>query len=109
MKKVISNFVVVIAVLTVLTSCSNVTDKQVVEQLNEEQQVAKVERWEYKIVEKSSDWYYYVDGKGQVDGNGRHLRFSYGILNSLGKEGWELVTSNTTQYSERYAFKRRLP
>jgi hypothetical protein len=108
MKKVILNFVVVaIVVLTVSTSCSNVTDKQVSEQLNEEQQVAKVERWEYKqIYLETPDGDHYDYGRKIIGGNQKRL-------NNLGAEGWELVSiapkgNNGGIWGAVYTFKRKL-
>jgi hypothetical protein len=104
MKKVILSLVAVVVITVsavVTTSCS---ETQAQTQGNNN---AKQVQWEYKIVERNSG-YLHIDGEMQMQEDG-YVRFSYRILNSLGKEGWELVASNTTQHSERYAFKRRLP
>lgn len=64
-------------------------------------------QWAYKVV--------YIDHRGQISseglqtliGNERHSTFIRRYMNSLGKEGWELVgIQPLTAHSAYYTFKR---
>ena len=83
MKKVIFSFVLVAAIVAsvALTSYTNTQAQR--------SENATVERWEYKVVQLSPNDAEY---------------------NSLGAEGWELVSATTSSTSYGYSFfKRRLP
>ena len=89
MKRVIFSLVVVAAIAisaVVVTSCGNVQAKS--------GSVAKAENWEYKQLDFNYD-------------NGGHRQ----DFNSLGKEGWELVSVTRGPHccTANAYFKRRLP
>ena len=66
---------------------------------------AKLEQWEYKMVELDLDW----ERKDDLISNSNKLN----ILNNLGVEGWELVSvTRMAQYgggSYLFTLKRKLP
>ena len=100
MKRFISSFVVVAAIAisaVVVTSCSNAQAQGSVS--------TKVERWEYKMICAKLSVY------SETNNN---LNEIVPNLNSLGQEGWELVSVNLSGwggYGEGgvvYTFKRKL-
>ena len=89
-------FLIAIAVSSVLMSCNNAQGQGGGN--------SKTERWEYKTLFIQL---FFSDGQ---------MHYSYGNnvinINSLGEEGWELVSVSTPeQHSSSYlfAFKRKLP
>ena len=69
-----------------------------------------MQQWEYKLVSTQTNKYgLVVISVDLVELKGNPLPKTLDYLNLLGREGWEIIGTATTNYVTQYILKRPLP